>query len=341
MENKRILGYGEVLSRFTPQAYSQLIEQSSNFSLSFAGSESNILANLSRIGHKTALISSLPNNSLGESALRFLSSSGIDTKNISVRDGRIGSYFVEHGHSLRGSKIIYDRLNSCFSNYPVELKTFDNALKNSSHFVLSGITPALSKVCRENILNALEIAKNNKVKIIFDLNFRRNLWDGRDALSFMEKIIDNIDILIGNIGSINDVFGFKSPFSKSFPELVRISEDACNFLTDKYNFDVIALTVRNQIDATQNELGGLIKINNKFYKGKSFEINIKDRLGGGDAFSAGIIHGLIENYSPQQIIDFSNSCFALTQTVLGDLNCFSKSDILEFGSDSYIGHIKR
>lgn len=341
MKRNKIVGYGELLLRLTPSNHSQLIDQATSLNLSFGGSESNIISNLSNLGHNTKMITSFPNNSLGKSANRFLRSFGVNTDDIIFRNGRIGTYFIEHGASLRSSKIIYDRLDSCFSKEKVDDKVWNNVFNNCSYFVLSGITPSLSKECQDNVLRSVKIAKSNKVKIVFDLNFRRNLWNEKEAFDFVSKIINDVDILIGNTGSISDIFGYKYKSSNNFSELENTTKDACEFISKDFSFDLIALTIRNQINATYNQLGGLIKVDGKYFNGKSFEMDIIDRIGGGDAFSSGIIHGLIKGYNPQEIINFSNSCFALTQTIKGDINYFDEEDILEFGSDNYSGHIKR
>jgi len=340
--NKNIIvGYGELLLRLTPSNHSQIIEQATSLNLSYAGCESNIITSLSILGHNTKMITSFPNNALGKSANRFLKSFGVNTDNVIFRNGRIGTYFIEHGASLRGSKIIYDRLDSCFSKEKIDDKVWNDVFNNSSYFVLSGITPSLSKECQDNVLKSVKIAKSNNVKIIFDLNYRRNLWNEKEAYGFISKIINDVDILIGNIGSISDVFGYKYKSSNNFSELEQITQDACEFISKDFSFDLIGLTIRNQINATYNQLGGLIKVDGNYFIGKSFEMDIIDRIGGGDAFSSGIIHGLIKGYNPQKIINFSNSCFALTQTIKGDINYFNEEDILEFGSDNYRGHIKR
>ncbi len=341
MNKNIIVGYGELLLRLTPSNHSQLIEQATSLNLSFGGSESNIISNLSNLGHNTKMITSFPDNSLGKSANRFLKSFGVNTNDIIFRNGRIGTYFIEHGESLRGSKIIYDRIDSCFSKEKVDDKVWKNVFNDSSYFILSGITPSLSKECQDNVLRSVKIAKSNKVKIVFDLNFRRNLWKEEEAFSFISKIINDVDILIGNIGSISDIFGYKYKSSNNFSELEKITQDACEFISKDFSFDLVGLTIRNQINATHNQLGGLIKVNGNYFFGKTFEMNIIDRIGGGDAFSSGIIHGLIKAYNPQKIIDFSNSCFALTQTIKDDINYFDQKDIIEFGSDNYKGYIKR
>ena len=340
MKNTTV-AYGEILLRLTPSTHGDLIDQSSSLNISFAGAESNILSNLSNLGHNATMISSLPNNSLGKSAIRFLRSFGLNTDFIEINQGRIGTFFIEHGLSSRGSQVIYDRIDSCFSKTKINESVWSTIFNNSKYFVITGVTPALSKNCQNNMLNAIKIAKSNNVKIVFDLNFRRNLWKPNEALEFISKIINDVDVLIGNIGSVSDIFGFKDNKVNSFSDLEKITYDASEFISDKYSFDLIAMTIRNQINATQNQLGGLIKIEDEYLYGKSYEMQIIDRLGGGDAFVSGILHGLLNNQKPQEIINFSNACFAITQTINGDINYFEERDIMEFSSDNYFGHIKR
>ena len=109
MIKKNIVTYGEILIRLTPFNHGDLINQSSSLNMSFAGAEGNIVSSLSNLGHNTTIITSLPNNSLGKSAYRFLNSFGVNTDYIRFKDGRIGSYYIEHGASLRGGNVIYDR----------------------------------------------------------------------------------------------------------------------------------------------------------------------------------------------------------------------------------------
>ena len=104
---------------------------------------------------------------------------------------------------------------------------------------------------------------------------------------------------------------------------------------------MIGMTIRNQIHATHNQLGGVIRVNEKYYYGRSYDLEIIDRLGGGDAFVSGLLHGLINNYKNDQIINFANACFALTQTIKGDVNYFEEDDIIDFSSKNYTGYIKR
>lgn len=341
MIKNNIVAYGEILLRLTPFNHGDLIDQSSALNMSFAGAESNIISSLSNLGHHTTMITSLPNNSLGKSACRFLKSFGVNTDYIRFKDGRIGSYYIEHGASKRGGKVIYDRLDSCFSSENIAEPIWIKAFKDSNFYVLTGITPALSKECQKNILNSIKIAKLNNVKIVFDLNYRRNLWSGNEALKFFSKIISDVDILIANIGSVSDVFGFNYKNSTDFKELESISQSACEFISNRYSFDVIGMTIRNQIHATHNQLGGVLRINEKYYYGRSYDLEIIDRVGGGDAFVSGLLHGLINSYKNNQIINFANACFALTQTIKGDINYFEEDEIIDFSSKNYSGHIKR
>ena len=147
--------------------------------------------------------------------------------------------------------------------------------------------------------------------------------------------------MIGNVGSVSDIFGFEHKNSNDFSELESITKSACEFISNKYSFDMIGMTIRNQIHATHNQLGGIIKVSDKYYFGRSYNLEIIDRLGGGDAFVSGLLHGLIKNYRPDQMINFANACFALTQTIKGDVNYFEEEEIIGFSSINYRGHIKR
>ena len=136
MIKKNIVTYGEILLRLTPFNHGDLINQSSALNMSFAGAESNIISGLSNLGHNTTMITSLPKNSLGKSACRFLNSFGVNTDYITFKDGRIGSYYIEHGASTRGGKVIYDRLDSCFSSENIAESIWLKVFKDSNFWRL-------------------------------------------------------------------------------------------------------------------------------------------------------------------------------------------------------------
>ena len=336
-----VVGYGELMMRYTPYHRGNLIEQSDALKISFAGAESNILANLSLFGHSTVFLSSLPNDPLGRSAKNYLNKHGIDTQYVKWKQGRLGNYFVEHGNSIRGTRVTYDRSNSSFSNSRVSEKDWNNVLKNTDFLVLTGITPALSKLCKQNITTGLEVARELDVNVVFDLNYRRKLFTKKEAREAFEKILPYVNILVANIGSAYDVYEIEFEPIQDLESLKLATIGSANKLADLGNFDSIAMTMRNQNNANNNDLGGVIIEGNKYYSSDFINIDVIDRLGGGDAFVSGMLHGLVNKWEKQKIVSFATAAFALTQTIEGDINYFTEKELLDISKGKVFGHIRR
>ncbi len=336
-----VCGFGELLLRLTPQGHEELILQSEVLEMGFAGAEANILANLSHWGHATQFITALPENPLGKKGLMFLNQNGVGTNNISMDQGRIGTYYIEHGYSIRGADVTYDRKNSSFSGWNLSEKDWEKHLKNKSHFVITGITPSLSEVCKKSLLRGLKIAQKINCKVLFDMNFRRTLWSTKSAKKSFSQILPFVNILMGNINSVNDVFDAQIKSKNDFNALADATEKSIDFVSQLGNFEIIGMTIRQQINATENVLGGMLKQGNKKWSSLSIPISIKDRLGGGDAFAAGILHGELSNWKMQKTLDFATAAFAVTQTLKGDINYLSSKEILSLSEGNIKGYIKR
>ena len=340
MSNK-VVGYGELLLRLTPHEHGNLIEQSENLKMAFAGAEANILADLSMLGHSTSFVSAFPDNPIGRSAHNFIRRYGVDSKFISFDDGRLGTYYIEHGSSIRGTRVTYDRAGSSVSNKLITEQEWESILENANYFVLTGITPALSQTCRSNIKSALNAANTNGVKVVVDLNYRRKLWDQLEAKKSFLSILPFVDILIANIGSANDVFDIDVGPISDYDSLIKATELAIKGLEEISHFECVAMTMRLQHSASDNQLGGIIKRGNKFYYSASIKTNIVDRLGGGDAFVAGVLHGLINGWGENEIVKFASAAFALTQTLEGDINYMTEQEIMAVANGALKGYVNR
>ena len=336
-----ISGFGELLLRLSPQVHEDLIIQSDALEIGFAGAEANILADLSHWGQATQFITAIPENPLGKKALMFLNQHGVGTQNIQIDEGRMGTYYIEHGTSIRGTQVTYDRKYSSFSHWNFSEKDWEKQLENSSHFVVTGITPALSESCQKSLLNGLKIAQKINCKVVFDLNFRRSLWSVSSAKKSFFEILPYVDILLGNIGSINDVFGAQIKSRNDFDALEEATANALSFASKLGQFETIAMTIRQQVNASENVLGGMVKESDKLWSSLSIPTTIKDRLGGGDAFAAGILHGKLSNWTMQKTLDFATAAFATTQTLKGDINYLGVKEILSVSEGNLKGHLKR
>ena len=338
---KLIASYGEILLRISPQNHYDLIEQTNLFRTFFGGSEVNVSCSLSLLGHSTKIISVLPNNQLGIAAKKNMQQFGVNTSNIFFENGRMGTYYFQHGVSNRGAEVIYDRKNSCFSNKLITEDEWVDVLKHSSHLILSGITPALSQFCMTNILNSIKIAKKLKIKIVFDFNYRRTLWTKDQASKFINKIIQDVDIVFGNLGVMVDLYDFKTNSIKDYIQLEKATLSASKALSDLGNFEQIGMTIRNQINANENVLGGLIKTSDGVFLSKPIKTRIIDRIGGGDAFVAGALHGIINQWKGNKIINFAANAYSITQTFLGDINIMKENEIFKISSHENQGHLTR
>ena len=340
MKNK-IVGYGEILLRLTPQDHGSLLEQTDALQMAFAGAEANIIADLAILNHQTQFVTALPKNPLGESANRFLKQFGIASDAIIRDEGRLGTYFIEHGASLRGSRVTYDRLNSSVTKIEISIKTWETIFSDASHFILTGITPALSEVCRDTIANALKAAKSQNVKVVFDLNFRRTLWKKEEALKSFSSILPHVDILIGNIGSALDVFDIQTSKITNYESLMTATKEAALGLENLGDFEAIGMTLRLQQNANENILGGMLKTSEGCFFSNKLPTQIVDRLGGGDAFTAALLHGMISKWQSNELVNFATAAFAYTQTLKGDINYASEKDLMDIASGNITGHVKR
>lgn len=326
------LTFGEIMLRLTPFQPGERIKTSNLLNVSFAGSESNVAASLSQLGHNACFITKLPNNDIGDACEHSLLSYGIDTSGILRTEGRLGTYFIELGSSIRPSKVIYDREGSLFSKSHKGDFDWDHLLEGVSWLFASGITAALTENCRELLLELLAQASKKNVKVAFDMNYRRTLWKGSsEARVFFEKAIPHIYLLLGNTGAINDIYD----------DQVTDTEEAIRVSATRFGIDELCFTDRKHHSASHNDLQGFIHSQGEIYKSKPLSVDIKDRLGTGDAFAAGCLHGYAKNWSPEEIINFGTAAFALKHTIIGDQHTSSENEIMEVVEGKNRGHVIR
>ena len=338
---KHILGYGELLLRLTPLIRGQMLEQSQSLSMSFAGAEANILCDLSNLGHDTNFISAFPDNPIGKSALKYLRSFGVACSDIHFEQNRMGTYFIEQGASIRGTRVTYDRANSAFANWSIDEEYLNGLIQNSSCLVVTGISPAIAELTHQNVLRAVQLASEKGVKVVFDLNYRRSLWSKEDARKSFEEILPFVDVLIANTGAVADIFGFESSTADEMDHAITQTEDAIRFVNERGDYELVAMTVRLQESASHNVVSGLVNYKGEQIQGPVLAVDIIDRIGTGDAFTAGVIHGMIKDWSAKDIIDFATASFALKHTISDDINLCTEEDILQIARGDIKGYVKR
>lgn len=335
-----VVTLGESLLRLTPPSYG-LIKQAQTFEVDFGGSEANVAVALSSMGLKTRFVSKVPKNTLADTSLQVLKSHGVDTSAVLRGGERFGLYFLEKGFSLRSSSVIYDRTHSAFATSHLDEYDFDALFHEATWFHTSGITPALSPHHFELTKTFLSEAKKRGLTTSFDLNYRSALWSFSEARDKLSQLMDHVDICIG-IEPLNclDSKGrdIKDDLQRPY-DLMQI-EPILAQLQKAFSFKAIALTSRRVESAHKNI------IQSAFYDGNlslspRIEVEIIDRVGTGDAFTSGIIYGLLNQFNQQKTIDFAQASFALKHTISGDLSLLTSEAIESFIRESTTQEIQR
>ena len=330
--------FGELMLRISPQEQSTKLADTDRFEAGFAGSESNVASSLALLGNKVDFITKLPQNQLGDAAIRSLRQYGINTDYILRGGTRIGTYFIELGYSIRPSSVLYDRSHSAISQITKGEFDWEILLKDKSWVFVSGITPALSASCAEETILLVNMAKRMGVQVSFDFNYRRSLWKSTVvARKIFDQILSSTDLLFANTGSLTDVYGMKFKGDNNIEQ----TYEAADKVQKEYGIKRLAFTMRDHTSATHNVISALFQTENKKEVGSTYTVNILDRFGTGDAFAAACLHGLEKGWTNKKIIDFATAAFALKHTVKGDQHTSSEAEIKSIMEGNTSGHVIR
>ncbi|WP_239751920.1 sugar kinase [Mammaliicoccus sp. H-M34] len=337
--NKHIAAYGEIMMRLTVPD-NMLLRQADTLNYSFTGTGVNVTGLLSQFGYQTSLISSVPDNSIGTTSISAIRRLGINSDYILKRHNNLGMYFLEEGYGNRPSNVTYtNRKESSFNTVELSQYKIDNILENIDVLHICGISLAMNEMMRQNILELVKAAKQNNVLVVFDCNFRPSLWgdNGNEkAKPYYETILNEADIVLMNEKDAIYTLGIGSDKETKEEQL----EEVLPIVSKKYNIPIIAGTKRIIKDNSHNVLKGYLFKNNKIYYSKNYEVTILDRIGTGDAYTCGIIHGELSDMKPQEIVEFSTASCSFAHTISGDTPLFSADDIIKVMSNE-INDIER
>ena len=311
------------------------IDQTHSFLANYGGGEANVAVALEHMGHRTFFMSKLPPNQLGDGAITHLHSHNVDTRYVVRGSTTIGIYFLETGFGGRPSKVIYNRKHSAITRISESEFDFEEIFNDATWFHLSGITLALGDKVRKVALRAVKEAQKHGVPVSFDFNYRSKLWTIEEARPVYKEIMKYVDIVFASFYDANTIL--EIPLDKDF-DGTTLSEKRRNVfpkMIRKYNLKYIFGTDRVVYTATDNSLAGYyFSVQNNELKCELTEpirFNIYDRIGGGDAFASGVIHGLLLDYeNPAYAVRYGLSTSVLKHTIYGDASTFSCEDIETF-----------
>lgn len=337
-----IITMGELMLRLAPPGNARFI-QAPVLNVEFGGGEANVAVSLANYGHHACFVSKLPAHEIGQAAVNSLRRYGVDTSFIARGGERIGIYFQETGSAMRPGKVIYDRAHSAISEAKPGDFDFDRIFEGADWFHWTGITPALSDGAAELVRLACQAAKRHNVTVSCDLNFRAKLWTGEKARSVMTPLMEYVDVCIGNEEDAQKCLGFTPKADveggKTEAEGYR---DIFRQMTEKFGFKYTAATLRESFSASHNGWKALIYDGKEFYESKRYDIDpIVDRVGGGDSFSGGLIHGLLTMPSMKDALEFAVAASALKHTIPGDVNLVSEAEVQSLAAGNASGRIIR
>ena len=338
----KIITLGEIMLRLSPIGNNRFL-QGDEFCIIPGGGEANVAVSLANYGHDAYFVSKLPQHEIGQIAVNALRRYGVHTKWI-VRGGdRIGLYYAETGASMRPSKVIYDRAHSAIAEATPDDFNFDAIMEGTQWFHWSGITPAISDRAAELTKRACEAAKRHGLTVSVDLNFRKKLWTSEKAISVMRPLMQYVDVCIGNEEDAQLCLGFKPD-----ADVEGGKTDASGYhaifkqMAQEFGFKYVASTLRESFSATHNGWKALIYDGTHFYESKRYDIEpIIDRVGGGDSFSAGLIHGLLTKNNQAEALEFAVAASALKHTINGDFNLVSIEEVEALVTGNANGRVQR
>lgn len=311
----------------------------------FGGGEANVAVSLAFFGHRVRYISVLPANEVGEAALSELRRWGVDTSYILRQGKRLGIYFAEKGANQRPGQVIYDREHSAVSEAAAGAIGWDAALAGVDWFHTSGITPAISASAAALALEAVRKAKELGIQVSVDLNHRAKLWRyGRTAPEVMGELVRGADVVVGNEEDCQKALGLPADAdveSGSLP--VAAYERLTAEVMKRFpNVGLVALTLRESRSAEQNIWSAVLRDKTGFVQGPRYEINdIADRIGAGDAFAAGLIHGLDLFAETEKALAFAVAASCLKHSLPGDFNLASEIEVLALMRGQRSGRVQR
>jgi len=329
---KGIVCFGELLLRLNTPGNECLL-QSPRLEVFIGGAEANVAVALSRLGHSTKMVSRLPDNSLGEAVRAELRKHAVDVSAVETANGRMGLYYLTTGKGLRRSEVVYDRADSAFSLCPPENYDWPSLLRGAAWLHLSGVTPAVGTKPAQACIDAITAARKLGLQVSFDGNYREQLWARRQhrGKEVLGDILRGATLAFVNERDLALMLG--QSFDAGSGDENRRATMAAAFSACP-SLERICFSQRRCDSASRFQYSALMYTRNRVYRSKAYQLDdIVDRVGTGDAFAAGVLHGLITRQGNQAALEFGTAAAALKHSIPGDFNLATAEQITHLTRD--------
>lgn len=337
-----VVTFGEIMLRLAPPPGRRLV-RAEHLETCFGGAEANVAVALAGLGRSSRFVTALPEHAIGQAAVDQLRSHGVDTSAIQRQGERVGLYYLEHGAAQRPSRVIYDRAASAMAQLRPGDIEWPAVFRGARWFHWTGITPALSNQAPAVIREALAAAKSLGVCVSADINYRRKLWSPAQARAVMASLLEDVDLLIGNEMDVATVFGIRAAHSD--PEAGDLDagayEEVAREMVARFGLKGMATSLRTSRSASFNEWAGCYFDGHEFHVSRTYPIHIVDRVGSGDAFAAGLIHGILAEMTSAEALEFAIAAGCLKHSILGDFNLITAHEVTALVGGDTTGRVRR
>ena len=321
----KITGFGDYLIHFSPIGNERFL-QAETMHMSFTGAEANVCAALALWGEDVSFVTRLPHHPLAEKSVMFMRSFGANTKHIRYGGKRMGLYFLENGASVRPSKVIYDRMDSAFTEAVPSDFDIDAILTDTDILFLTGITPALSENLFDCTLALCKEASLRHKVVIYDVNFRPTLGSAADAEKNLRALAPYITTLIGNEEHLKTLLHVNTSYGEDHRR-ERLS-DIVEKTREQLHIPEIAVTVRRTLSASDAVTYAAFSNGKEpLALSEEYHLHVVDRVGSGDAFSAGLVYAKCHDYVAKDSVRFAAASGAIKHTIHNDINFATVEEI--------------
>lgn len=339
------LSMGELMLRLKSPNHERLF-QSSSFEASFGGGEANVAVSLANYGLNSGFVSAIPDNMIGNAAIRELRGFGVETSAVLRTGNRLGIYFLETGANQRPSSVVYDRANSSIAEVDPAAYDWDAVLKGARWLHITGITPALSESAATLSIEAVMAAKEAGLTVSCDFNFRGKLWKyGKSAPEVMTELVKYVDVGIANEEDCQKCLGIgvgEVNVESGELDLLKYEKLTEKVMSEFPNLSVLAVTLRESLSADRNAWSACLRDKQNFHVSRRYDItDIIDRVGGGDSFASGLIYGLNSFEDHQQALEFAVAASCLKHSIPGDFNRVTVAEVNKLLSGDGSGRVQR
>jgi 2-dehydro-3-deoxygluconokinase len=325
----KVVTFGELLLRLDTPGHERFV-QAESFGARYTGGEANVAAALAQWGVNTRAVSKVPDHEIGQACINYLRRFGIHTEWVVRGPGRLGILYVEAGASQRPSKVLYDRDHTCFRGVRRGEFDWQKILRGKDWLHFTGTAPALGPNVLAVLKDGLRVARQLGVTVSFDCNYRSTLWSRPEAARVLGGLMKSVDVFIGTHHDARLLFGIEGEPAASAARLRR-----------RFGFRAVAYTLREGQNSSVNRFGGLLCDARGCDVSRVYDMQIVDRIGGGDAFTGGLIYGLLQRWPRQRTVEFAAAAGCLKHSIPGDFNLVSLVEVEQLAATGGSGNVQR